>query len=277
MRASPVVLDVSTLRQMYLDERLSTTEIARRLGCGTSTVTRRLHSLGVPRRRRGPAPQSSRPSASLEWSPEMAWVVGLIATDGHLVAERRRIAITSKNLDLLQSVRRCLALSNRFVRVESPWGTGGYRLQWASGTFYAWLQGIGLTPRKSLTLGPLRIPDEYFADFFRGCIDGDGTILVYTDASHSYRKATYVYTRLYVSLVSASRSFVDWLRATVWRLKGLRGGVHVKWTPRGRPVWVLRFSKTASVQLLRWMYHAPDVPCLARKRARAQRFILGAE
>jgi LAGLIDADG-like domain len=277
MRASPIVVDASTLRRMYLEEQLSTTEIARRLGCGASTVTRRLHAIGVPRRRRGPAPHRDRSSASPVWSPELAWVVGLIATDGHLVAERRRISITSKDLDLLQSVQRCLALSNRFVRVQSPWGTGGYRLQWVNGPFYEWLQAIGLTPRKSLTLGPLRIPDEHFADFFRGCIDGDGTILVYTDESHSYRKATYVYTRVYVSLVSASRPFVDWLRATVWRLKGLGGGVHVKWTPRGRPVWVLRFSKTASVQLLRWMYHARDVPCLARKRARAQRFILGLE
>ena len=33
-----------------------------------------------------------------------------------------------------------------------------------------------MTPEKSLTLGPLAIPDEYFPDFFRGCIDGDGSI-----------------------------------------------------------------------------------------------------
>ena len=67
---------------------------------------------------------------------------------------------------------------------------------------------IGLTPRKSFIIGALKIPDEYFSDFVRGCIDCDGTVLVYTDRSHAARDASYVYTRLYVSLVSASRPFL---------------------------------------------------------------------
>jgi hypothetical protein len=136
-----------------------------------------------------------------------------------------------------------------------------------------WLIGIGLTPRKSLSIGALAVPDEYFPDFVRGCIDGDGSVLVYTDRHHTARKASYVYTRLYVSLVSASRRFIDWIRATIERLVGLRGGVHLKQCRGRRPVWVLRYSKKASAQLLAWMYYAPGVPCLLRKRMKAKPFI----
>jgi hypothetical protein len=133
-----------------------------------------------------------------------------------------------------------------------------------------------LTPRKSLTIGPLKIPDEYFADFLRGCIDGDGTVLVYTDRYHAPKKASYVYQRLYLSIVSASRPFIEWIGTTIYRLRGLRGGIHLKARrDRPRPVWVLRYAKKASVQLLRWMYYAPDVVCLARKRAKADPFIRG--
>lgn len=274
MPAPSSEIDGAWLRRLYLDERLTTTGVAARLGCGVSTVTRRLRKLGITLRPRGPRPGAGGPLRPPTWSRQIAWVVGLIATDGNL-AGPGRLSITSKDVDLLQSVRRCLVLSNRLARVEGGWGTGGYRLQWGNRTFYEWLVGIGLTPRKSLTIGPLAIPDEYLPDFFRGCIDGDGTILVYTDRYHTATKASYMYTRLYVSLVSASRPFIDWMRATIDRLLGLSGAVHVKRTPRQRPIWYLRYAKTASIRLLNWMYHSSDVPCLARKRAKAEAFILG--
>jgi hypothetical protein len=264
---------------MYVQESMVAAEIAARLGCGVGTVLRRLRALGIARRPRGPRP-ASRHSGSDQravWSPDMAWVVGLIATDGNLANARNGISITSKDLELLESARRCLGLTNRLVRVRGGWGTSGHRLQWRDRTVYAWLLTIGLMPRKSLRLGPLAVPDEVFADFFRGCIDGDGTVLVYTDRHHMRRKASYVYTRLYVSLVSASRPFLDWIRATVHRLVGLPGRVHAKKAPRGRTIWCLRYSKRASLRLLGWMYYSPTVPCLARKRAKAEPFILRPE
>jgi len=278
MHPSYVRIDAASLRRMYVEDRLTTAEIGSRLGCGANTVARRLREFGMRVRPRGPIlgrNQDARWINGPSWSADIAWVVGLMATDGNLAGVGHGMSITSKDIDLLESARRCLALSNRFGRVVGGWGTGGHRLQWRSRAFYDWLVAIGLTPRKSLTIGPLVVPDEHFADFFRGCIDGDGTVLVYTDRYHATKKASYVYTRLYVSLVSASRPFVDWMRATIYRLLSLSGGIHVKWTRgRRRPVWVLRYSKKASVRLLSWMYYAPDVPCLARKRAKAEPFIL---
>jgi hypothetical protein len=198
MHPAYVRIDVAALRRMYVDERMTTTEIARGLKCGGSTVIRRLREIGIPRRPRGPSLALRRRGVAVhpEWSPDVAWVVGLIATDGNLAGTGRSLSITSKDLDLLESARRCLALSNRLVRVRSHWGSCGYRLQWRTRAFYDWLIAIGPTPRKSLTIGPLRIPDEYFADFMRGCIDDDGTILVYLDRDHAGRKVSYVYRRL---------------------------------------------------------------------------------
>jgi LAGLIDADG-like domain len=271
----PAASDAETLHRLYVDELLTTAQIAARLQCGASTVRRRLHQFAIPVRRRGPKTAGFR-GRDPEWSPEIAWIVGLIATDGNLSKTRSGITLTSKDLDLLEGVRRCLSLSNSIGRSEGGLGTGVRRLQWRSRTLYAWLRNIGLTPRKSLTLGPLAVPDACFADFLRSCIDGDGTVLAYTDRYHTAKKASYVYQRLYVSLVSASRPFVDWIEATIHRLRGVRGGVHEKRRrDRARTAWVLRCSKKASVQLLAWMYYAPDVVCLARKRAKAAPFMIG--
>ena len=50
------------------------------------------------------------------------------------------------------------------------------QLSWRDRALYVWLSEIGLTPAKSLSLGPLAVPDQCFADFFRGCIDGDSSV-----------------------------------------------------------------------------------------------------
>ncbi len=147
-------------------------------------------------------------------------------------------------------------------------------MQWSHRAFYDALLTIGLTPAKSLTLGPLAVPDKYFADFFRGCIDGDGSILVYIDRYHVPKNERYVYTRLYVSLASASRLFVRWVQANVQKLTGLHGVIEVQHRKERHPVWLLRYAKRESVELLRWMYYGPDLPALARKRAKAEPFML---
>jgi len=207
------------------------------------------------------------------WTPRLAWAVGLIATDGNLSRDRRHLAIPSIDRDLLESLRECLGLTNCISQTKN--GNGFiYRLQWGDRRFYEWLLSIGLTPAKSLTLGPLLVPDEYFADFFRGCIDGDGSVLVYTDRYHTRKNERYVYERLYVSLVSASRPFVEWAQRSVLRITGLKGTISVR-SPKGHnPLWRLRYAKAESIRVLRWMYYTPSVPSLARKRVVAAPFLI---
>jgi len=80
-------------------------------------------------------------------------------------------------------------------------------------------------PAKSLRLGSLRVPDEWFRDFLRGSIDGDGSIVSYVDSYNTFKKAGYVYARVYLSLVSASPPFIEWIRETLQRLVGVTGHV----------------------------------------------------
>jgi hypothetical protein len=105
-----------------------------------------------------------------------------------------------------------------------------------------------------LTLGPLAVPDEYFADFFRGCLDGDGSVLVYTDRHHTAKNERYVYERLYVSLVSASRPFVNWIREKICVLVGVNGGINEQRKQGHRSVWRLRDAKAGSIRVLGWIY-----------------------
>ena len=143
------------------------------------------------------------------WSAETAYVVGLIATDGNLGRKKPVVTLVSKDLALLETARRCLGIGGRIARDRGAHRGQCHRLSWYDRPLYQWLRQIGLTPAKSLTLPPLDIPGDYFADFFRGCIDGDGSVVVYTDRYHAAIRDRYVYERLYLSIVSASYVFLE--------------------------------------------------------------------
>lgn len=176
----PVHSNSEELQRLYVVEGLTVEAIARRLGCGATTAIRRLAALGVPRRPRGPQPRSHTDFAA--WSAPLAYAVGLIATDGNLSRDGRHLTMTSVDIDLLQTFRASLGLKAEITTYPGTLGARVHRLQWGDRAFYKWLLSIGLMPAKSLRLGPLLVPDEFYADFLRGCIDGDGSIITYADA-----------------------------------------------------------------------------------------------
>lgn len=275
-----VGVDEETLRRMYAEERRTTHEIARSLGCSASTVRRWLRAFTIPVRPRGPYAERLRPNGVPRlppgWSAHVAYAVGVIATDGNLSRDGRHITITAKEAEYLAVLRSCLGLTNAIGVAHGGHGRRSHRLQWSDRRFYDWLVEIGLTPAKSLTIGRLAVPEEFLADFFRGCLDGDGSLIVYTDRYHTEKNDRYVYERVYVSLASASPAFLEWIRGAVHGVLGVGGSIAVR-HQRRNPLFTLRYAKAESLKILRWVYHSTDVPCLARKRLNVEPFLSDAQ
>jgi hypothetical protein len=256
------------LRELYIEKRLTLAQAAWHFGVAPITVRRRLGDLGIVARPRGPSQMFGTAQVRTTWSADVAYAVGVIATDGNLSRDGRHLAVSSKDVDLLEAVRRCLRLTASITPCS---GTKCFHIQWGDRVFYDWLLAIGLMPAKSLALGRIAVPDDVFRDFLRGCIDGDGSIVTYVDRHNTPKRDTYVYDRLFVSLVSASSTFLPWIQSTVLRLHGLKGHLTVRRVPERNAIWCLRYAKRDSVRLLRWLYYAPDLPALQRKRERAER------
>lgn len=192
----------------------------------------------------------------IRWSADLAYVVGLIATDGCLSNDGRHIDLTSKDLEQLQNFKKILKLNNKIGLKSS-----GYlsqkctHVQFGNVKLYRFLLSIGLTPRKSKTLGPVKVPDKYFRDFLRGSLDGDGCIYSYWDKR--WRSSFMVY----VSFVSASKQHVLWLQEQITKEFSVEGQIKL-----GDKVHVLIYAKTASIALLNKIYYREDLTCLSRKR-----------
>ncbi len=266
-------VSASQLRELYVAQGLTIAQVASRLGLAATTIGRRLRELGIPARRRGSTP-AKLASREPIWATDLAYIVGLIATDGNLSKKPGRIAIMSNDADLLDLIRRRLLIDAPVKRHQGGYGIRCHHLIWSDRRFYDWLAAIGLTPAKSLTLGPLVIPDAYFADFLRGCIDGDGSIVSYVDRYNTFKNPRYVYARLYVSLASASFRFIQWVRQSVQGLVGVLGQIDVRRTTGRHDIWRLRYAKRESLAVLRWMYYEREVLCLDRKRRIAEPFLV---
>ncbi len=205
------------------------------------------------------------------WSSDLAYVVGLIATDGCLSSDGRHLTVVSKDREQLENIQQCLKLKAK-IKIHSTgnqsWAdekTTYYRLQWGDVSLYKFLIDIGLTPNKSLTLGALKVPDEYFFDFLRGSHDGDGCFYGYLDPRW---KNSYMF---YLTFISASPPHISWLQESTFRLCGVRG--HITTTGKVRPMTNLKYAKRESVIVLAQMYHSHTEKSLTRKRLKIRRIL----
>lgn len=200
----------------------------------------------------------------IEWSPEFAYAIGLLTTDGNLSPDGRHINFTSKDLELTKLFKACLRIKNKIGRKAR--GAGGekkyYVIQFGDVLFYRFLLTIGLSPNKSKTLSAIDIPEPYFFDFLRGHFDGDGTFYSYWDPRW---RSSFMF---YFEFLSASKSHIDWLREEIFKKIKIKGhitkmGIHV--------CYQLKYAKKETLRLLPFLYYKKDISYLSRKYLKIQK------
>lgn len=196
---------------------------------------------------------------SLEWSPGLAYAVGLLVTDGSLSKDGRHIVFVSKDIEQLTNFSKALGGRKFTVDKTKSGYTGQYvpRIQFSDVAFYGFLLSIGLTPNKTKTIGEVLVPKEYFFDFLRGHHDGDGYFYSYFDPRW---KASFMY---YLGFISSSKQHIDWIRK---QLKGSLGVCGHITQDQKKSVYLLKYAKKEGLQILKKMYSDEKAICLSRKK-----------
>lgn len=194
----------------------------------------------------------------IKWSPNFAYAIGLLATDGCVSSDGYHISFVSIDLEQIKNYMKCLKIANKIGRNMSGGGRQAYRVQFGDVGFIDFLKGIGIEPAKSLTIESVKVPDKYFFDFLRGCLDGDGCSYSYMDPRW---RSSFMF---YVEFVSASPMFIHWLKRSIKELAYIDG--HITRAYKKNICYQLKYSKYNAVKLVKKMYANEGCVCLTRKR-----------
>ena len=192
----------------------------------------------------------------IKWTPEFAYSIELLTTDGNLSKDGRHFDFTSNDFQLVKTFKKCMNLSDVKIGTKTSGLTEKRypRIQFSNVNFYKQLLKIGLMPNKSKKLGELKIPNKHFFDFLRGHFDGDGSCYSYWDKRWPNSFMFYTY------FISASLPHIKWLRQKIQELANLRGSIDVS-----NQVWQLQYAKRESIALWKRIYYKRSLPCLLRK------------
>jgi len=198
-----------------------------------------------------------------EWSPEIAYSVGLMASDGCLQSDGRHLDITSVDVEQLNNFSRAIGRKLPISPKGNKSQTDAFRIQFSDVAYYDFLLDAGLTPKKSLTMRYLNIPDEYYPHFLRGLFDGDGTTYAYYD---SRWPSSFLY---YTGFASASKPFLLYLSAQNMKLLGTLG----QSIRSSKNTFVLGYGKKDSYKIYSAIYKDAGSLFLSRKKTKLESFV----
>jgi hypothetical protein len=214
--------------------------------------------------KRGPKPKSK---VKIKWSSAFAYAVGLIVTDGNLSPDGRHISFTSKDEEQVNNYKKSLNI-NCYIGRKSNGAQKEKKyfvVQFGDVVFYHFLGAIGITSAKSKTIGKLKIPKEYFFDFLRGHLDGDGCFYSYWDPRW---RSSFMY---YTELITASRKHILWLQNEIYIRLKIKG--HITGSGVGGTCYQLKYAKRESNILLNRVYYKKGLICLKRKRLKIKKIL----
>lgn len=245
------------LRRLYIEEKRSLEDIARLYGVSRVAVWKYCRATQLTRRSKSEARLEAQKRTKVpqryfhinedffsKWSPEMAYVLGLLMTDGCLSKEENgsyniRLCLTDK--ELLDKVAK--AMGSEHTIAESKSRKGLHMFIFGREKMAQDLIKLGMKPRKSLNLRFPGVPKEYLRGFIRGVFDGDGSVY-FTPKSPGYP--------LISKFVSGSKAFIYELEA---RLRGLGMPKRTIYEQKGKNIsYMFKYSHRSSLRLFKVLY-----------------------
>lgn len=174
------------LVDLYQNQRKSLGDIAKLYGVSRTAVYKKLDKYGIAQRTKSEARIEAQKQGKLpqeffdinenffaKWSPEMAYVLGLIITDG-CISKTGTVSLCLNDRDLIEQVKKVMGSEHKIT--ISKHQKGLYSFHFAREKLVEDLHKFGIFPRKSLTVRFPDIPQDFLTHFIRGVFDGDGSV-----------------------------------------------------------------------------------------------------
>jgi len=242
------------LCKLYLEEKRSLEDIARLYGVSRVAVwqyckagglkTRNKSEARIEAQKKGKVPQSYldiNDSFFSNWSSEMAYVLGLIITDGCL-SRSGTVSLCINDKDLLEKVRNLIGAAHA-VKYYG-YQKGLYSFSFSRQKICADLNRLGIYSNKSLNVRFPEVPDAFLLNFIRGIFDGDGSVFFEKRSPKLPLRA---------SFVSGSKSFIEALESKLRGLGMPKRNIYQQKT-KNAISYMIRYAHEDSVRLFNLIY-----------------------
>jgi hypothetical protein len=187
------------LVEQYITYGKSMADIARENHCSRQTICRLIKKYSIPTRNRSESRKKALEAGKFKgkekryineaffetsnWSPGMAWVLGLLFADGNLKKNKPEFRLSQRNQEVLQKVLNLMRSSHMISAKDKKSYKGVisgkiYSFSIYNKKIYHDLLNLGLTPAKSTNMKFPEVPTKYMNHFIRGLYDGDGAFYI---------------------------------------------------------------------------------------------------
>lgn len=131
-----------------------------------------------------------------------AYIVGFIFADGHINTAKNVLTFKIKktDIDVLEKINECFESSYKILTLKNE---KYCTLSITSKQIVEDLKNLGLTNRKTWNMPKqIKVQDDLLCHFFRGLIDGDGSVCVYFNKKEKKNK-------LYIAITGGDYDFLD--------------------------------------------------------------------
>jgi hypothetical protein len=206
------------------------------------------------------------------------YLLGAFITDGCVYLDRnhKRASISSNDYDWLISIRNIICPTIPLSKKDNC-----FSLKLNCPTIYDWLVSNQCTRKKSLTVKFPIIPEQYLPDFLRGCIDGDGTIMLYNH-KRKYKDKLYSYVRSKISLCSSSFDFINAFSKCLIangfpnsfaEIKKLPSKINGRIITQKHPHYRISLGDDATTRAANWLWYPEHKLSMPRKAKIANKII----
>ncbi len=247
-------LNRDELHRLYLVEKRSLEDIARLYGTSRVAVWKYCKSERITRRDRSDARLEAQKRGKVSqgyfdinenffssWSSEMAYILGLIATDG-CVSKSGSVSLCINDKDLLEKVKNVMGSAHTIKYYGHQKGL--YSFNFSRQKLCADLKQLGILPNKSLNIRFPDVPDAFLVDFVRGVFDGDGSVF--------FEKRSPKFP-LRASFISSSKEFIVTLESKLRALGMPQKNIWQQPT-KNSISFILRYAHKDSAKLFKILY-----------------------
>lgn len=244
-------------------------EISEKLDRTLGSVRKHLSSLGLNK-------SASKYKLNVDYfkeinNAEKSYWLGFISADGSVIESegslRLKIALKLDDINHLEKFKKCIEytgpINKKIARIKDK------KYYMCEIVIYSTalcrsLVDKGILPNKTYDIQMPNVPEEYFSDFLRGLVDGDGN---YTSYQRKYKrkdKPDGVRTVAEIEVVGASLKFFEQIQERLEK-EGIRINIYNK--RKGN--WKLNSSsKSAVCKLIEFLYQHNNI-YLDRKHEKA--------